>query len=248
MLSPRLCVAKSLITRGFASVTRPNRVYWLASGDIFRNLAFEVCCYDNRKRYTIEEGSQKRPADILMWRSDPCVVIGRNQNVWLETSPREIEGRGWRLARRMSGGGAVFHDHGNLNITFLEARKYCDRWNCMEFLRRTLMKKWSHLNIFVGPRFDLWLLPESVLPTDLDHSKVREPYSSISLLIKVLIRFVWRSLCPCMRRAIRLSGFAIVCSCLKLKIRHWRLSLAISFSNLSPFGLFWISFWFSRTF
>ncbi|KAM7541650.1 hypothetical protein Aperf_G00000033773 [Anoplocephala perfoliata] len=180
MLLPRLCVARPPIIRGFASVTGPNRVYWLTSGDIFRNLAFEVCCYDNRKRYAIEENSHDRPADILIWRSDPCVVIGRNQNAWLETNPREIEGRGWRLARRMSGGGAVFHDHGNLNVTFLEARKYCDRRKCMEFLQRALMKKWPHLNIFVGPRFDLWLLPEGALPAGLDPSKIPEGAKKIS--------------------------------------------------------------------
>nr|CDS35006.1 Lipoyltransferase 1 mitochondrial [Hymenolepis microstoma]CUU97940.1 Lipoyltransferase 1 mitochondrial [Hymenolepis microstoma] len=171
-------LSRPCVTRGFSSLatTRPvNRIYWLASGDIFRNLAFEVCFYDNRARYAIAEGSRHRPADMLFWRSDPCVVIGRNQNVWLETSPREIEGRGWRLARRMSGGGTVFHDHGNLNISFLEAIKYYDRRKCMEFLRDNLVKNWPKLNIFVGPRYDLWLLPEGLSSADLDPGKVRDP-------------------------------------------------------------------------
>ncbi|VDN97077.1 unnamed protein product [Rodentolepis nana] len=176
-------LSRPCVIRGFSSLatTRPvNRIYWLASGDIFRNLAFEVCFYDNRARYAIEEGSQHRPADMIFWRSDPCVVIGRNQNVWLETSPREIEGRGWRLARRMSGGGAVFHDHGNLNISFLEAKKYYDRQKCMELLRDNLVKNWPKLNIFVGPRYDLWLLPEGLSSTDLDPCKIPEGAKKIS--------------------------------------------------------------------
>ncbi|VDL60725.1 unnamed protein product [Hymenolepis diminuta] len=176
-------LSKVCVTRGFSSLAtkKPiNRIYWLASGDIFRNLAFEVCFYDNRARYAVEEGSQYRPADMLFWRSDPCVVIGRNQNVWLESSPREIEGRGWQLARRMSGGGAVFHDHGNLNISFLEAKKHFDRQKCMEFLRDSLMKRWPKLNIFVGSRYDLWLLPDDLSLADLDPSKIPEGAKKIS--------------------------------------------------------------------
>ncbi|CDS40744.1 Lipoyltransferase 1 mitochondrial [Echinococcus multilocularis] len=159
----RLCRISRLfearIFRNFASQPTPNRVYWLSSGNIYRNLAFETALFNNNTRYAMKPSSQIRPADVVIWRSDPCVVIGRNQIAWLEASPREVEGRGWLLARRMSGGGAVFHDHGNLNISFLESRKNFDRRKCMEFLQQTLMSRWTKLNVFVGPRHDLWLLP-----------------------------------------------------------------------------------------
>ena len=56
---------------------------------------------------------------FLLWGNAPAVIVGRHQNVWSEVNLTYAKQEGIRVIRRLSGGGAVYHDHGNLNYTFI---------------------------------------------------------------------------------------------------------------------------------
>lgn len=76
--------------------------------DIYFNLAAE--------EYLLK---QKRGDFFMLWQSTPTVVVGRHQSVEAEVNLNYIEQQQIHLARRFSGGGAVYHDSGNVNLTFI---------------------------------------------------------------------------------------------------------------------------------
>lgn len=68
---------------------------------------------------------------VFIYRNDAAVVIGKNQNPWRECAVSRLDALGVQLARRVSGGGAVYHDPGNLNLACIVPR---DRYQRAEML------------------------------------------------------------------------------------------------------------------
>lgn len=82
--------------------------------DVYRNLAIE--------EYLVDE-VRDQGAILFLWRSECAVVVGKNQNPWKECRLDIMAKDGVPLARRISGGGTVYHDTGNLNYCIIVDRE-----------------------------------------------------------------------------------------------------------------------------
>lgn len=56
---------------------------------------------------------------FMLWQNSPAIIIGRNQNAWEEVDSEYVKQHNIAIVRRLTGGGAVYHDLGNVNFTFV---------------------------------------------------------------------------------------------------------------------------------
>lgn len=92
--------------------------------DPFLNLAAEEYFF----RKSIEDIT-------LLYINDPSLIIGKHQNPFEEINYRFVIERNIPVIRRMSGGGTVYHDHGNLNFTFIVNTEYGRQINFERFIK-----------------------------------------------------------------------------------------------------------------
>lgn len=94
-----------------------NKLYVSTSGDGWRNLGTD--------EYFLEHIA---PEDMLLYFyiNRSAVIIGHGQNPWLECNLEAMRRDDVQLVRRITGGGAVFHDEGNLNFSFIAGEKVYD--------------------------------------------------------------------------------------------------------------------------
>ena len=89
----------------------PELSYLILDGtDPARNLAAEQHVFDALPRDR---------AYLMLWQNDRAVIVGKYQNTLAEINKPYVDAQGIRVVRRLSGGGAVYHDLGNLNYSFI---------------------------------------------------------------------------------------------------------------------------------
>ncbi len=84
------------------------------STDPYYNLALEQYVFDSLDRAR---------GYFMLWQNANSVIVGKHQNTAAEINAAYVKENNIRVARRLSGGGAVYHDLGNLNFTFITASK-----------------------------------------------------------------------------------------------------------------------------
>ncbi len=90
------------------------------------NLAFEQYVFDRFPRSC---------RYLMLWQNNNAVIVGKNQNTAAEVNGAYVAEKGISVVRRLSGGGAVFHDLGNLNYTFIGDAGLNDGLDFSQFCR-----------------------------------------------------------------------------------------------------------------
>ncbi|CAH2221044.1 lipoyltransferase 1, mitochondrial [Pelobates cultripes] len=147
--SVRLMSVCRLAAATFGSSTKQGVILHSLSNNVYENLAVEDWIHDHMN---LEEKNV-----LFLWRNSPSVVIGRHQNPWKECNLHLMRKEGICLARRRSGGGTVYHDLGNINLTFFTTRKKYDRVENLNLVIRALKSLQPLLNVQATPRYDLFL-------------------------------------------------------------------------------------------
>lgn len=82
-------------------------------------------CTDPQRNLATEEYLLKKFKEPIfrLWRNAPSIIVGRYQNTLAEIDYNYVKENNITVVRRLTGGGAVFHDLGNLNYTFIENRE-----------------------------------------------------------------------------------------------------------------------------
>lgn len=103
------------------------------------NLALEEYLVTTKGRFAHEDIA-------LLWKNQPTVVVGRNQNAHREINRSYLEEHSIRVVRRLSGGGAVYHDQGNINFTIIKRNAHALK-NNFSFFTEPLVNTLADLGV-----------------------------------------------------------------------------------------------------
>ncbi len=151
----------STFAQAATDITRNIQVYISRTGDPYLNLSIE---------HFLLQKTPPKSTVLFLYTNRPCIVIGRNQNPWIEVNlgllnrkPQGLSAPGVEsisLVRRRSGGGTVFHDEGNVNYSVICPTAAFDRDKHAQMVVRAL-KRMGVERAKVNERHDIVLEQES---------------------------------------------------------------------------------------
>lgn len=121
--------------------------------DVYFNLAMEEYFFEKFKKDEV----------FMLWINEPSVVIGKHQNLIEELNMKYCFENNIKIARRLSGGGTVVHDFGNLNYTYITNTTGDTALDFKEFLK-PMYNALLNLNIdaHISPRNDFRVLEKKI--------------------------------------------------------------------------------------
>jgi len=121
--------------------------------DVYFNLAMEEYIFEKFKEDEV----------FMLWINEPSVVIGKHQNLIEELNMKYCFENNIKIARRLSGGGTVVHDFGNLNYTYITNTMGDTALDFKEFLK-PMYNALLNLNIdaHISPRNDFRVLEKKI--------------------------------------------------------------------------------------
>ena len=105
--------------------------------DVYENLAIEKCLLHVCKMECMPI--------LYLWQNEKAVVIGKNQNAYTECNVEFAKNNGVSIARRITGGGAVYHDRGNINYSIILPKQIYNK----EYSTNVIIKALKQLNLNV---------------------------------------------------------------------------------------------------
>ncbi len=125
----------------------------------------------------------ERQNDILfIWRNDASVFIGRNQIPWNESHLLAMQEDKIALCRRLSGGGAVFHDKGTISLSYITDRDHFQKSTLIHFLQEFLTR--LGISTISDERHNLFLHEGPIDDGASEHSKLRKIAGSAFRFVK----------------------------------------------------------------
>lgn len=90
---------------------------------------------------------------FILYQNNPSIVMGRFQNPWIEVDLNWLKNNHLNLVRRMSGGGTVYHDLGNVNFAYIGPLKGFKKEKALNMIKEKLAL--LGINVEINARFDL---------------------------------------------------------------------------------------------